>query len=154
MHPALVKLVAMLLLFVQGVVALAPGQVLCIPVRDCGTHERGIDAECSHCDAAPCSTTAGEPLNSEHGYGPYSPALHPIDECGCHVHVPVPGDEQVPSNPRGENPDLRAFFIPVLIAVVLNWDCETPQEVVPRFHPPDFSASDQVLALKATHLLI
>jgi hypothetical protein len=153
MHHSLVKLVAMLLLIVQGAIATAPGQVLCIPVRDCDTHEHEAELACGHCDTASCAQLGGEPRGGDQKQGPFPASLHPNDECGCHLHVPVPGDERVPSGPRGDNPDLRMFFVP-LVALVLNWDCEPPHAVIARFHPPDFSVSDQVLALKATRLLI
>jgi hypothetical protein len=153
MHPFLVKLVAMLLLIVQGAIATAPGQVLCIPVRDCDTHEHEAGRACGHCDTESCAQIGEESGGVGQNQGTFPAALHPNDDCGCHLHVPVPGDEQVPSSPRGENPDLRMFFVP-LVVLVLNWDCEPPRAVIAHFHPPDFSASDQVLALKATRLLI
>jgi hypothetical protein len=154
MSPALVKLVAMLLLVVQGAIASAPGRVLCIPVGDCGTHESETAEVCSHCDTQ-CMAHAGSGVGAPgHDEGPYSTAFHPDDECGCHLHVPVPGDEQVPSNPKGEGPDSRTFLLPLAIAVVMAWDFDPPVAVPPRVQPPDFSASDQVLGLKTTRLLI
>lgn len=153
MHPSLVKLVAMLLLFVQGAITTAPGQVLCIPIRDCDTHEHEAEVACDHCDTTACAQIGEEPGGVDQKQRLFPAAVHPNDDCGCHLHVPVPGDEQVPSSPRGENPDLRMFFVP-LVVLVLNWDCEPPPAVIAHFHPPDFSVSDQVLALKATRLLI
>lgn len=154
MPHALVKLVAMLLLFVQGLVAFAPGQVVCIPLQDCGTHEQAGNFSCGHCDPLPCNDGMVADTCDDHRHGPFSSASHPDDDCGCHVHVPVPDSEQIPSNPRGESSDPRLAIAPLLVAVVLAWDFEPALEVVERFKPPDFSVSDQVLALKATRLLI
>lgn len=154
MPPAVIKLVAMLLLVVQGVIALAPGRVLCIPIQDCGTHELAVTEACEHCDSHRSVNLATDRGTSGHDTGPYSTAFHPDDECGCHLHVPVPGDEQVPSNPKGEVQDLRTFLLPLAIAVVLAWDFDPPIAGPVRFQPPDFSVSDQVLALKTTRLLI
>lgn len=154
MSHALVKLVAMLLLFAQGLVAIAPGRVVCIPVQDCGTHEQDGHALCGHCDPLQCNDGIVADACDEHSHGPFSSVAHPDDECGCHVHVLVPDAEQLPGNPRGDNSDLRHAIVPLLFAVVLAWDSEPAFEVVERFKPPDVSVSDQVLALKATRLLI
>lgn len=157
MPHALVKLVAMLLLTVQGAIGMAGGQVLCIPIRNCDTHHQADSRPCGHCEpAAVCADVAADDgcSSHDHEHGPFNAALHPNDDCGCHVHVPVPEEEQVPSGPRSESAEFRTLFVPLVIAVVLNWDCEPPCAVAARFHPPDFSASDQVRALKSTRLLI
>lgn len=154
MPPAIVKLVAILLLVVQGVIALAPGRVLCIPIRDCGKHESEVLAACDHCESHGSSAVGGGKGGSGQEHGPFSTVFHPQDECGCHLHVPVPDDEQVPSNPKGDGPDSRTFFIHFVVAVVLAWDFDPPVAVAARVQPPDFSTSDQVLALKTTRLLI
>lgn len=154
MPTAVVKLVALLLLVVQGAIALAPGRVLCIPVRDCGTHESEVLAACDHCDSHGRSDVSGRSGGLDPKHGPFSTTFHPDDECGCHLHVPVPSEDQVPSNPKGDGPDLRALFFPLVVAVVLAWDFDPPLAVVPRFQPPDFSTCDQVLALKTTRIII
>jgi hypothetical protein len=154
MPTPVIKLVAMLLLVVQGAIALAPGRVLCIPVRDCGTHQPDVVAACVHCDSHGSPNAPGVPGGLGQEKDPFSTAFHPNDECGCHLHVPVPGDDQVPSNPKGDGPDLRTFFFPMVVAIVLAWDFDPPLSVAPHFQPPDFSASDQVLALKTTRLRI
>lgn len=154
MSPALVKIVAMLLLVVQGAIASAPGRVLCIPVVNCGTHESETAEVCSHCDTrgmADAGSRVGAPSHHE---GPYGTAFHPDDECGCHLHIPVPGDEQVPSNPMSGGQDPRSCIAPLLEAVVIGWNFDPPVAERPRLQPPDFSASDQIVGLKTTHLLI
>lgn len=154
MPPTVVKLVAVLLLVVQGLIASAPGRVLCIPLQDCGTHQSGASTSCDHCDSAGCDNQQADQGGSSHQHGPFHAALHPEDECGCHVHVPVPGDQQVASNQKTGSPEFRALFVPLVVAVVLTWDVDPPAAVKVLFPPPDFSASDQVRALKATRLLI
>lgn len=154
MHPALVKLVAMLLLVVQGAVALAPGRVLCVQIRDCGTHEVVDSNPCNHCDLS-TSWDSGDPeARTGHEQGPISTAVHPADDCGCHVHVPVPGEQQVPSTSKSDGSEFKSVLLPLVLAVVACWEFFPPQAVNARFQPPDFSASDQVRALKTTRLLI
>lgn len=154
MSPALVKLVAILLLLVQGAIASAPGRVLCIPIQDCGTHESKLAEACSRCDMHGIVDAGSGVGTSGHDDGPLSTAFQPDDECGCYLHVPVPDDEQVRSNPKGDGQDLRTFIVPLVIAVVMGWDFDPPIAVPPRVQPPDFSDSDQVLGLKTTRLLI
>lgn len=151
MPPAIVKLVAVLLLVVQGVMASGPGRVLCIPLGDCGSHDTAVADSCRHCDVH-MGRDSGCLESSGHERGPYSVAFHPPDECGCHLHVPLPDNKQVPS--KGDSPDLRAFVVPLLVAVVMAWDFEPPLAAPARVPPPDFSVSDQVLGLKTTRLLI
>ncbi|QOJ00984.1 MAG: hypothetical protein HRU70_10945 [Phycisphaeraceae bacterium] len=151
---ALVKLVAILLLAVQGLIALAPGRVLCIPVRDCEIHESEVLAAYDRFESHGSLTASGAQhvLGQEHGS--FATAFHPEDECGCHLHIPIPSDEQAPSNPKDGGPDQRKLFLPLVVAVVLAWDFDTPLPVAQRFEPPDFSTSAQVLALKTTRIII
>ncbi len=154
MPAAFVKLVAMLLLVVQGLIAFAPGQVLCIPVRSCSLHTPSGDAPCEHADSDECDDERRDEQCEGRGQGHFSFAKHSDDERGCHIHVLVPDSEQAPSGPRGDIAELRHAVTPLLVAFVLSWDFEPAVVVVERFKPPDFSVSDQVLALKATRLLI
>lgn len=154
MPPAVVKLVALLLLFVQGAIALVPGRMICIPVQDCGTHEREAAVACGHCDSVGFTDTAGSHTGHSHGHGPFSLVVHPVDECGCHVHIPLPNDEQLSTNPRCGNPELKTLAVPLVITYVLNWNCNPPRVMAALVHPPDFSASDQVRALETIRLLI
>jgi len=80
--------------------------------------------------------------------------MHSEDECACHLHIQVPQNERVPSQPRGDNAEFRLAMVPLFVSVVLALDFEFPLMPVARLKPPDFSVSDQVLALKATRLLI
>lgn len=153
MTSTLVKLVSLLLLVVQGAIASIPARVLCIPLQECSerrtlaasdTHDRRLDAR-SHAVArighhdhalAPCNTAASD------------------DERGCHVHVQMPPKEQLPSNPKSEFNELRAVAGALVAVVILTLDVEPTFTIRVRSQPPDFSASDQVRALKTTRLLI
>lgn len=154
MHPTFVKLVAILLLVVQGLVASSPGQVICIPLQDCGSHQPGLPASCGHCDTAECENEEAEQDGLGYRHGSVSAAVHPDDECGCHIHVPIPGDQQVPGPSRSDGAEFKTILVPLALAIVINWEMEPPVTTSVRFHPPDFSASDQVRSLKSTRLLI
>lgn len=155
MHPAVIKAVATLLLIVQSAIALAPGQRLCIPVRDCDFHEQDVALACDHHDNSTSSSLTVRDSNCE-GYEQGLPgeALYSTDDCGCHLHVLLPDNEQMRSNLRSDNVDLKLFFGPVAVAPVLTWDCVSPRTVVAYGRPPDASASDQGRILKTTRLLI
>ncbi len=154
MHPVLVRLVAVFLLLMQGLNASAPGQVVCIPIQDCGRHDQGESATCGHCDHAGCDDRRIGREGTSHDHGPFNAAIHSDDECGCHVHVPIPGGQQVPRTPASGGPDIKTILVPQVLAIVHGWGCEPPAAVSVRFQPPDFSASDQVRALRTTRLLI
>jgi len=154
MSQPLAKLVAILLLFVQSLVVFAPGQVLCIPLRDCGTHEQPSHTACGHFVPDGFNVDQIDDSCLDHEHGPCDWAIHPDDKCGCHLHVALPDSEQLPSNSRGDNAELRSLLVPVLVAIVLTRDLEPEVVVVERFSPPDFSVADQVLGLRATRLLI
>jgi len=148
---SLVKLVAVLLLVVQGVMASGPGRVMCIPLGDCGSHDTAVADSCRHCDAHE-SRDSGCLESSRHEDGPHSPLFHPPDECGCHLHVPVPDGQQVPS--KGDSQDLRLPVVPLLISIEAAWDLVPPLAIPALVQPPDFSVAAQVLGLKTTRLLI
>lgn len=159
MPTSLVQIVSMLLLIVQGVVALAPGRMLCIPVWDCGTHEQAPEAACAHSDPGSCPPSACSSFDEERGRfadgrGQSAPLLAPIDECGCHLHVQVPGHQPVPFTPRDDDHSPKACVVPVVATAVMDWRCDPPSALVACLRPPDFSVSGQVLALKSTRLLI
>jgi hypothetical protein len=163
MPPALVKLVALLLLVVQGAVASASGRVLCIPLRDCGEHHDAVAAAWDHCGPDECSPAVGvggsggsEGVGGgcDHEHGPVDAALHPGVDCGCHVHVPVPATEQIPGDSKCRMQDVRAVYVRLVIAVVVAWDFDAVLAVRACSRPPDFSESDQVRGLKATRLIL
>jgi hypothetical protein len=90
----------------------------------------------------------------DHDHGPVDAALHAGEECGCHVHVPVPATEQIPSDSKCRCQDLRAVFVRLVVAVVVAWDFDALLAVRACSRPPDFSESDQVRGLKATRLIL
>jgi hypothetical protein len=154
MHPAFVKLVTILLLVVQGLVAPVTGRVLCIALEDCEFHDKRLTALCGHCDAAVCHANAFAQSESGRDLGMIPAADHPEDECACHVHVPVPGDQQVPCPAKTDGFEFRSSLVPFVLAIFASWEIEPPVSASVRLHPPDFSSSDQILALKSTRLHI
>jgi hypothetical protein len=157
MPSAVVKLIAILLLAVQGMVALAPGRVLCIRLQDCETHQKSHSA-CGHCDVSGCvdDEIGHDEPSSQHGHerGLFITLAHPADECGCHLHVPIPNHQQVASTQKPDGSESMTVLLPLVVAVVACWDFAPPKAVNARFHAPDFSLSDQVRALKSTRLLV
>lgn len=154
MSPALAKLVSLLLLIVQGVIASSPGRVLCIPLGDCGQHHESASSGCGHCGPIERCSDVGQGGRQDHEHGPFDATLHSDDECGCHIHFPVPAKEQLPSNPKDDTRDLRSVFMPLVVAITLVWDFKPPLFAEVCIRPPDFNVSDQVRGLKATRLLI
>lgn len=154
MHSAVVKIVALLLLIVQGGVALIPGRTICIPVQRCGTHVQEAPAACDHCESE-CDSE-----NAESWTGP--PLIHVscgldshlTNQCGCHVHLPVPSNEQAPSAPRNGAPELKALTVAQVVELVMRWESQPPRADTHQLHQSDFSISDQVRSLKTTRLLI
>lgn len=158
MTSPVINLVAAFLLVAQGLVGMAPGRVLCLPIADCGAHDSSESAGCGH-DHDDCGSDHGCGSNSDdragHGHGPMEIAFHPHEECGCHVHVPVPGDDRTPTNPqpRGDYKELRALSGASHVLTIA-WDFTPAARPSWRFCPPDLTATDQVRALKSTRLLI
>lgn len=154
MSQVLLRVVAVFLLVVQAGLSLASGRVLCVGAHDCGSHvhvfgaahghshdEHGIHHEDHQCGAP-----------TEGGCVVVGAVMH--DGCCCHVHVPVPDNEQGPRSPRGDVPTARAVFVARVAALVVSWDVGPVRDVPTSSRPPDFSESDQVCGLKATRLII
>ncbi len=154
MHPAVIKLVSILLLVVQGLGASAPGRVLCIPLKDCPTHDQRLATGCGHCDTPACHPAELDQDEPQRGHGPFPAAIHSEDECDCHVHVPIPGDQQIAGSAKSDGTEFKSNLVPLVLAIVSQWEIESPVATVVRLHPPDFSVSDQFLALKSTRLLL
>lgn len=154
MPKVLVKSVALLLLIMQGLVSFASGQVLCIPLVDCGMHHKVGCGEHGRFHSHECAAEVGAHECHDHQHDPLRVSIHAHDECGCHLHVPVPSSKELPSSPRGDNFDLRLAVVPLCFAFVMTRAFEPPREVTHPFKPPDFSTSDQVLALKTARLII
>jgi len=153
MSRLLVQIIASMLLLLQALVGVAPGRVLCLPLADCGSHEATPT-----CDRGGCSSdnhdTHALPCR-EHRHTPVEHALHPDADCGCHIHVPVPSDEQLPTHPtRAELTEQRWAAAPIATSVVLASNWAPPRRSFAIGPPPDLSLTDQVLTLKATRLLI
>jgi hypothetical protein len=144
MPPWFVQLVAFVLLTVQGVIGVIPGRVLCIPLAHCHSHGDG---------GAACAQSHGPRHCQGHEHGPLEIASHPFAECECHVHVPVPDEQPMPGASRGEVAESRPALVMVAMALPGNWAGEMLR-MVGRLRPPDWGATGQVRALKATRLLI
>jgi len=154
MSPAVVKLVAMLLLVVQGVIASASGRVLCIPLPHCDAHEQDHTGSGGHCEGAACHDEPSTDCDEQTGHVPCTILTPMSDECDCHVHVQVPGDESVPSKSKADSGEVRVLLVPVIVAIVMTVELAPPASSVFRPPPRDIVAIDQTIALKTTRLLI
>jgi hypothetical protein len=158
MHPALLKLVALLLLLSQGAVALAPGRaagVICIPVHECTSHDHAAPAACGHRDAAGLAAADGRDTTPDHfRHCALLPAPSPDRACCCHVHVPVPNNGQATVSPRGGKVEPRAWSVPSACALAEPPGRATPRTAAAPVRPPAVAACDRLRALRATHLLI
>jgi hypothetical protein len=155
MPPAIVKLVAMILLVVQGAIGLAPGRALCVAVPDCGAHGSGTSqAAFDDCHFHECTEAAGGHHARGYKLGPVVAALHPDNRCRCHLHVPIPRDGWMSRSTQSDKPDVRTSFAPLALWTGLVWVCPSQFVAAPFLHPRDFVATAEVLALKATRLII
>lgn len=155
MRPAVLKLVALLLLLSQGAVALAPGRMICIPVHECTSHEHGALAACGHRDTADLAVADGSDIAAGHlRHCALVPARCPDGACGCHVHVPVPNNGQATISPRGGKVEPRAWSVPSACAIAEPPRRATLRGAAAPERPPAVAACDRLRALRATHLLI
>ena len=160
MPTPVIKLVVLLLAVAQGVVGVAPGRVLCLPTGDCGLHAPGAvgvaapnhDQDSSGDDGH----WGGSPACSGHHHGPIAePVGHSHDGCGCHVHVPLPGEKRLP-----EGRDLRAdvghlrLVAATIVVGELDWQPAHSYDLTPRVGAPDAPFGERALALRSTRLLI
>lgn len=111
MRPVLFQFVAILLLCVQGVLAAAPGQILCIRVTDCGRHgdcssNGESSSKCDRDEASCCATsrcaTSQQPscTSSVHectDSANNSPQSHTTGP--CHRHDPIQHDPSLSADP-------------------------------------------------------
>lgn len=166
-------LIVAALLVVQGLVAFVPGRVLCVPVLDCGRSEchsrRHADvARHEHHDhrAFEGEITDGSCVRHAHQHDCHhdssnaletslrAVAWHPSDDCGCHIHIPLPGDEQMLCSPRAESTHSRVFFTPEALYVVFADRCEPLPRTRVLSHPPDLGTGAPLRALRTTRLII
>lgn len=154
MSPVVVKLVSVLMLVVQGLVASAAGRVVCIPLQDCGKHGEMAVGLCDRVAAEGCGGHGGECDERALGSGSHDDGMQRAEECDCHVHVPVPADERLPGKPAVDMGEARADLIPAAVVAVLTWDLESACEAGEGFLPPGFERCDQWVGLKCTRLLL
>jgi hypothetical protein len=154
---------AFILLVVQAAVALVPGRVLCIPLRDCGVHMSQETEACKRNDAHSCGDGSqshhvdlhhADTHHAHHDHESLDAALHREDDCGCHVHVPTPDDQHLPGKTKPDSGVWRSVMVwpPLVTDVTLGFVLSTPSVLRPS--PTEHVASDRVRALKATRLLI
>lgn len=151
------RIVAVVLLIVQSAIAMAAGPVICIPIKECGKHEPTPERACGGCghdERADDCEARKQAWHHGDEHCPCSTIVHPHHDCDCHVHVPVRGDERVPTNPRGEVHDIRIFLTSIVAVTLVDWGVEARPVGDSRFEVLDFSSRDQVRALRATKLLI
>lgn len=186
----LVRLVAVLLLVVQGVVSLAAGRVVCIGVRECERHgervtttvglshsERHGAEQCpsGRCETGPCEreqakASTCDSQGSDAAACTGDAATATCDDtagvawasgeaCDCHVHVPVPSPLQGWSNPRADGSKAdgsawRAVCVPLVVVLRVSWEGVPVRGNRVQRPPRDWGATPQMLALRATRLLV
>lgn len=148
---SLTKYIAVLLVFLQATVGMiTPGRVLCLPVADCD-HQEFAATGCQD------RSEAGQHDDLDCDHDPAAPGLAPdhLNECGCHLHVPIPGDPKTPgqSQARGDGFQARQSVIPVVVAV-LQWDWTPSIGKSLSQRPVDPLVRGLVLSLKTTRLRI
>lgn len=149
-----IQLIACFLLVLQGLVSWAPGRVLCIPVQDCeGHHHDESDGYEGH-EFHGCADAHHGCVPHDHEHDPLSGSHHEDDACGCHFHVPVPGEQRVPSHPKSDGLEWRLPALPLFADALPTWEVAPPAPPFGRTTLRDFSGSDQVRALRMTRLLI
>ncbi len=159
MPKTIAQLVAVFLLVVQGMAAFGPGRVLCVPMdgevarvhADAADH--GACENHSHAHASPSEAARGESCD-DHEHGLVLALLHTHEDCGCHVHVPVKGDDTTPTTPRDRTRESRPIFTPLVVALLANWDWSSACVPNAEGRPPDPLVSGQLRALKSTRLRI
>lgn len=154
MRPTLVKLVALLMVVLQGAITSGPARVLCIPLQDCGHHHESAALGGHENGPNTCGPVIERVGCHIHEHGPFDTPSLADDPCACHVHVPVPDQKQLPSNAKGDSQDPRSFLVPMAVAILIAWEFEPPRTPRLCLRPPDFSTSDQVCGLKVTRLRI
>lgn len=159
MPKTIAQLVAVFLLVVQGIAAFGPGRVLCVPIEGEVARTQADAADHGPCEVhSPSHVLPGEAAKGEscddHEHGVVLALLHTHEDCGCHVHVPVRGDDTTPTTPRDRTGDARQLFAPVVVALLANWDWSSACVRTAEGHPPDRLASGQLRALKSTRLRI
>ncbi|MBY0261025.1 MAG: hypothetical protein K2Q20_01690 [Phycisphaerales bacterium] len=148
----LAKPLAILLLLVQVVSCLARGeQGLCIPTGDCGHHDvaHHADTERHHHSEGGCDHQACCKGHTDDGG---LSTAGSIDDCGCCVHLPAPGDHQPGPHTRADAGAMR--LLPVALApAVMDVLFARPAAAV-WASPPDPGRAAASRALKVTRLLI
>lgn len=164
-HPCL-KLLALLLILIQGGLSMARGQSLCMPMSDCSTHEQAREHgheqarattcshhheashEASHDDASRCAND--EPPTTAHAHGVIDPAQHDHPECACHLHVTLPDHDQRPSGASSN----VAIYAACLMSLAPYWELASMDAACDRASTPGPTESPPRLELRALDVIV
>ncbi len=157
-HPCL-KLLALLLILIQGGLSMARGQSLCMPMSDCSTHEQARAAPCSHHheashdeashdDASRCAHD--EPPTTAHAHGVIDPAQHDHPECACHLHVTLPDHDQ---RPNGASSHV-AIYAACFMSLAPDWELASMDAACDRASKPGPTESPPRLELRALDVIV
>lgn len=137
------KLVAIVLLLMQGWIGIGRGQVFCVPMH-------GLQGDCGEVAAAACECCCDESHGHEHS-APVAVAGH--EPCGCCLHLPTPDPDQLPQ-PRSGVECGAKVVVAVLPLVVFDLTAAVQLDRSWWHPPPDPASLAQVRGLKCTRLNI
>lgn len=117
MRRGLFQFLVLVVLLSQGVVGTLRGQMLCIHIGPCASHAiepDGDHEQCTHhgCDHHDEGSSDPDPA------GPRGSAVHSHQDCGCHIHMPVPRNPQSPPSPGSARLLAESGFAKCLWAVL------------------------------------
>lgn len=122
-----IHLVVLLQILVQALHGAPNAIVICVPLGDCCQHDE-------------------EPA-------PHPESPHAEVDCHCHLRVPLPGQPKLVSRDQSRVDALdAATAAPCTLDTSTDLRLVSSRMVRARERPPDFAASEQVLALRSTHL--
>ncbi len=160
MRGSTLHVVLVIQILLQALMGAVPGTVLCIPLGECCAHEARDErsSACSSdggCDAhaVPCGSKApAEPSPDDRTPTPFG--LAAPAHCGCHFHLPLPGDPKLSAPRVGATRDGGAFDLAPVAPSIAATCVDDGGRAPPWFdaEPPDPSRSDRMLGLRSTHL--
>jgi hypothetical protein len=154
MPRSVVQIVAVVLLVLQSVVALVPGRMFCLPTWACGEREK-VSRVVQHVhgfEQGPAHVSGYSHGHDEATDVTDDGCAAGHDECGCHVHMPMPDDQQMPKDQRAQQA-MQDVMTPAEVFVgELKFEPVEMMKRVPRVL--DLSAAVELRALKVTRLLV
>lgn len=165
MSSPLLHFVVIVQLLMQALIGVAPGRVVCMPLATCTTERCAVRCD----DRAPLSPKASccrdhrgtadrlDPGAAgpchEHRPTPLHLSLPDAGRCGCHLHLPIPGDPQIPG-PRMARIDPSASLPAALPALDGN-DSRLMRSTAarePLLDPPDATRRSEARSLRSVRL--